>query len=340
MISLKRSVSELEVLDSRQKASVGCFRGAIEAAAEHAVEIDAETTRRHRRELEDLARGISVRSDAHQLRAAGTAFRGALQEFAGHASRYVRALQEKVSATGRALADMAETIRRNQAGDRRLHLGLGQLHSIAQDPEIIRLCPEISAAVANVEESIEEMRRQNQAIVTRLQSEVVSLRTALESAEEAARRDPVTGVLNRGQMHELIRQALGRQAGFSLLLVWVSSYQYIRRRYGGICADSVLAGFCQRLRAALGEEVALGRWGEDRFAALIPRPRTEAVWMADRIESQAPGPFVFHERGLVREIALQFKLGVIDAPAGTAEDRLLASADKLLAGLESLAAPV
>ncbi len=339
MISLKRSVSEYGRLESMQRSSLDCYQTAVEACGRSAVEIDTETTKRFREEVAELARQVKNASTADDLRENRVRFLGTLEDYAGKAGRYLKALEQKVVATSRALADLVESVRQSRSDERRLQLGLGQLHSIAQDPEISRLCPELVTAVETVEESVDHLRKQNQKVVGQLQEEVLSLRTALESAREAATNDAVSGVLNRCAMLERIHQELAGRRRFSLVFIWVSNLEYLYRRYGGPFRDDVLAAFATRLRDNAGRDATPGRWGEDRFVVLVPRPKPEAVWLADSFSKELVGPYVIKNKDWSREITLQTRSGVTEAASGASADSVLKAADKLLIALESINAP-
>jgi diguanylate cyclase (GGDEF)-like protein len=193
--------------------------------------------------------------------------------------------------------------------------------------------------VETVEESVNHLRKQNQKVVIHLQEEVQSLKSALESARQAATNDPVSGVLNRCAVLERIREELTARRKFSLVFIWVSNLDYLYRRYGGTFRDDVLSAFAARLRDAAGDSTMVGRWGEDRFVVLVSRPKPEAVWLADSFSRDLAGPYFVKNKTWSREITLQTRTGVIEAVPGASMDSVLKAADKLLVALESVNAP-
>jgi GGDEF domain-containing protein len=339
MISLTRSVSEHEQMESMQRASLECYEKAVEATGRNAVEIDPETKRQFREEVLALARKVRKADSAEALRETRICFLGAIEDYADKASRYLSSLREKVEATTRALTEVLESVKRGSEDERRLQLGLGQLNSIAQDPEVARLCPELNRAVHAVEESVEQIKKQNQYVVAQLREEIGSLKTALVSAKDAATRDPVSGVLNRIGILDKIREDLAGGRLFSLVFVWASNLEYVHRRYGGAYRDQAVTSLARRLVESAGPQTAIGRWGEDRFAVYVPRPKPEAIWLAENFSRELAGPYVIKSDGWTREIRLQLKTGVIEAPPGTPESKVLLNADKLLLALETVAAP-
>ena len=72
-------------------------------------------------------------------------------------------------------------------------------------PEVAQYCPELAVTVAAVEDGVNHIRKQNQLVTAQLRDQVSSLQNALESARQAASRDPISGVLNRAETLSLIR---------------------------------------------------------------------------------------------------------------------------------------
>jgi len=338
MISLKESFSELDRLESLQRASSECYRSAIEASGQYAVEIDPDETKRFRQDLEAIARQAKAAETAESLRQTHLWFRDELQNYSAKARRYLHSLREKVSASARALTEIVETAKRlGGQSDQKLEVELDRLRNLAQAQEVAEACPELRAVVATVEEAVNQLRKRSRLMVAQLRSEIHSLHQALESARQAAGRDPITGVLNRAEILIRIRQEMGQQKAFCLIFVWISSYEYVHRRYGWHVADRTLAAFCERLRGAMGEETSVGRWGDDRFVVLLRRSKPEAMWTAENLVQQLAGPYVVREGELAREVLLQLKTGVVECAAGTSEAQLLSAADKLLVALETVA---
>lgn len=341
MISITRSLSELDRLESLQKASLECYRSAVESAEHYVVETDANSTRQHRRKLDAIAKKVRAAETPEELRKTRLSFQGELQEYAGKATHYVKSMQERLTATVRSLADIAESIKRGQgAGDQRLQAGLEQLSTIARSPEIARLCPQLERAIADVEDGASHLRKQNQLVVAQLRDEVHSLEHALEDAKEAAGRDDISGVLNRAEILSRIRGELKHKKTFNLVFVWISSYQYIHRRYGRQCLDDVLVNFCERLCQLADEETPVGRWADDQFVALVLRPKPEAMWIAENMAEQLAGSYLLKGPDWTRETVLRLKTGVVEASEGITEDKLMKAADKLMIALETVSAPV
>jgi diguanylate cyclase (GGDEF)-like protein len=151
--------------------------------------------------------------------------------------------------------------------------------------------------------------------------------------QRLARRDALTGLLNRRAMHELLDQqaARSRRASdhFAVLLLDLDHFKPINDQHGHEVGDRALAHAAQRLAQALRPEYRLGRLGGDEFVALLPgcdaaRAAAEAERLRDALRDTP-----LECAGLV--LTLSVSIGVAQS-AGAGEDvaRLLARADAAL----------
>jgi eukaryotic-like serine/threonine-protein kinase len=97
---------------------------------------------------------------------------------------------------------------------------------------------------------------------------------AFEAAQEAARTDSLTGLLNHGAVHSCLRQeiARARRTGepLSCLVVDLDNFKPINDVHGHLAGDQVL----REVADALGEEFraydGVGRFGGDEFVIVLP----------------------------------------------------------------------
>lgn len=114
---------------------------------------------------------------------------------------------------------------------------------------------------------------------------------------EAARTDPLTGLLNRRAFLQQGAECLARAerdgSPIAALIFDLDGFKGINDRYGHATGDRVLRRFAEILRATLGEAAAIGRIGGEEFAAVLPdRGIRRATEAAERIRfalASAPG---------------------------------------------------
>jgi len=101
-----------------------------------------------------------------------------------------------------------------------------------------------------------------------------------EELQMKARIDVPTHLWNREAILELAESAKSGADGktMALLLVGIDQFEQTGDALGPIAADRVLRDAAQRVRAALRPADALGRYGADRFLAVISEARPEEIY--------------------------------------------------------------
>jgi diguanylate cyclase (GGDEF)-like protein len=155
----------------------------------------------------------------------------------------------------------------------------------------------------------------------------------LGQLRQLARRDALTGLLNRRAMHAALDQQARqrRRAGdtFSVLMIDVDHFKAVNDRHGHEAGDRALAHIARLMTQALRTQDRIGRFGGEEFVALLPtvglaRAQDEAEALRQLVRSQplATAGMALH---------LSVSIGVAEW-GGPTEDvsRLLARADAAL----------
>ena len=107
----------------------------------------------------------------------------------------------------------------------------------------------------------------------------------LHTAQNQARHDQLTGLLNRTGMGEAVDQAVERDGQAALLLVDLDGFKAVNDQLGHAAGDAVLAEVATRISAVLAAGETAARHGGDEFAVLSPaRP---GPWMRSRVAAFA-----------------------------------------------------
>ncbi|MFL6661201.1 MAG: GGDEF domain-containing protein [Rhizobacter sp.] len=118
-----------------------------------------------------------------------------------------------------------------------------------------------------------------------------ALRLQSESFERLARRDPLTGLLNRrGLGDELLRLAKRRDGALfplSLVFMDIDHFKQINDRHGHALGDRVLREFAQVVRADIQRQDLYARWGGEEFVLVCPLTEPhEARRIAERLRQR------------------------------------------------------
>lgn len=148
----------------------------------------------------------------------------------------------------------------------------------------------------------------------------------LAELEDAADRDPLTGLWNRRGFRIAAEQALAsadrERAAAQLVFLDLDGLKAINDEQGHAAGDDAIRALASAVDRAIREPDVAGRFGGDEFVVLlVGAPSDEVPTIIDRIAGELPadGPH-----------PLTFSTGVVERPAGdrTELDELIDAADR------------
>jgi diguanylate cyclase (GGDEF)-like protein len=132
----------------------------------------------------------------------------------------------------------------------------------------------------------------------------------IESVHEQARRDYLSGILNRRGIEDALRSEIARRqrsgGSFAILLVDVDHFKAINDNFGHSVGDEALRRVARILCHSVREYDSVGRYGGDEFLILLPQMGgDDALVTASRIREA-----VRAERGLAEGLTLTASVGI------------------------------
>lgn len=179
--------------------------------------------------------------------------------------------------------------------------------------------------IERVDRDIEELNTVNDS----LEQKVVE-RTAmaeqrelkLQQSELLARLDPLTEVLNRRGLGEMLSQE-SRALTHAVVLLDLDDFKYINDRYGHAVGDHALKEVARVLRSSLRSSDIICRVGGDEFLVLLPdTPPSAAVTLAEKIRAGIESAEIFtssFERVL---ISASLGMAALDGNGATVDELL------------------
>ncbi len=111
----------------------------------------------------------------------------------------------------------------------------------------------------------------------RLRMQRVELKHALARIEELATRDPLTGLVNRRHMQELVERERQRSVRsghvFCLAMFDIDRFKAVNERFGLGAGDEFLRLFAREALVAVRVSDRLGRWGGESFLLMLTDAR-------------------------------------------------------------------
>lgn len=141
--------------------------------------------------------------------------------------------------------------------------------------------------VAGPDEISELLRRVNEA--------AASVHSRLSTLDQAAHRDPLTGLLNRRGFFAEVDPLFAARIGGSFAILDLDRFKAINDTFGHPAGDQVLRDFANRLSSVCARDAVVARWGGEEFVVYFPRIDEGAAQalltaLLTSIETSALGP--------------------------------------------------
>lgn len=160
------------------------------------------------------------------------------------------------------------------------------------------------------------------------------LEARLESEQQRARRDSLTGLANRAALQEWLEHAIGEAhaSGATVGVVYLDldGFKAVNDSYGHAAGDQLLHDVAQRLRSAARSSDLVARIGGDEFVVLVTdldnlAPRAQTAQISERLLHQLEAPFALGTRDAAR---LTASVGIALYPHdATTAEAMIATAD-------------
>ncbi len=118
--------------------------------------------------------------------------------------------------------------------------------------------------------------------------------------QHAATHDPLTGLLNRNALTQLLDATLAGGSAAAVLVISLTGFRQVNDRFGADGGDEVLLSVGRRLTGAARGSDLVARLGGDEFAVLLPGlSEIEAASVGSRLLAVLDDPFVVAEQAVL-----------------------------------------
>ncbi|MGH6649395.1 GGDEF domain-containing protein [Aquabacterium sp.] len=165
-----------------------------------------------------------------------------------------------------------------------------------------------------------------------LHGQKADLVTALARIQDMASRDPLTGLINRRKMLEVLAEhaALSKRnmLTFSVAYIDLDHFKQVNDNWGHGVGDEVLKGFAAASQSLLRETDVIARWGGEEFLVLLPDvPPGSPVLAIERLRSAMAGAQLSQTEPGLR---MTFSSGIAGHRLGEAIEETVERADRAL----------
>lgn len=158
------------------------------------------------------------------------------------------------------------------------------------------------------------------------------MRDLNRALEETSSRDPLTGLLNRRALMEMIKQEVQRASrsgdSFVVAMLDVDHFKAVNDRYGHETGDRALVELAGVLGESLRQYDLCGRWGGEEFLVLLPQTQPDtAQAVMDRLVGDVRGLAIAAGDDVLR---LTVSIGMAYHQLGETFSETLSRADQAL----------
>ncbi|MCU0310784.1 MAG: PAS domain S-box protein [Acidimicrobiales bacterium] len=160
--------------------------------------------------------------------------------------------------------------------------------------------------------------------------DVTARRTLTRELSHLANHDGLTGLPNRSAVHRRIDEALGRDegAGVGVLFVDLDEFKWVNDRYGHAFGDQALAAVARRLASVVRPTDFVGRVGGDEFVIVCePATGPTVERVAARLQERLRLPLGTAE---LPDLVVGASVGGVLARAGESTSEVLRRADEAM----------
>jgi GGDEF domain-containing protein len=321
MISIKSSVTELELSYQLRTVVLDCYSQAIKNVAHYAVELEGGLTADYRKHLNDLAAEIAP-GEPEVLQDSRATLRSLLRDYRNRAAQYLTRLHDELAGTVRALQEILDALGQADGDhDAQLRGALSKLRMAASDPVHAEIASVVTAAADTIENTLEQMRKQHQLTTAQFLVEIRMLHQRIDSLETAASIDKVTQFANQQEMEQRIQSTA--PGGYCLLLIGARGLRRAETQFGSDLMDQLSGAFAKRLLNSLPATAVVSRWGPEHFVVMLDMKKSEATASGQWITENMSGAYVCLKDGKTVRPNLQLSVGVVETASSDSAPRIV-----------------
>ena len=310
MISLRKTVSELDQLEEFKRAALECYSLSIGAVQEHAVQVDAAQAAEFRERLQALQAQIKPDTAAGQLKDIQSSLSSELREYAESANQHIQRLRNDVRAASQAVEVFADNFAASGVDlDVEVKRQLQRLDRAAQIDDLKEVHAIVRDASSGIASQLDRMRSSNQLAIAQLKDEIRVLHQEIETARKWRSTAQSLESSSQQEMFRQIDALLRHKTPFSLILIAVRNVTGLESCHSKAAVEGALASMHVRFQNALPKGSASGRWAEGQFVATVVVEPSTAMAMSRELAKKLSGVYVL-DGG--RTVTLEVTAGVID----------------------------
>ena len=312
MISLRKSVNELEKLDDFKRTALDAYALTIGALAEHALEVDAGQAAQFRAQIQALRKQLKPDTTAAQLLEVQSSCSAELREYSEKAQQILQRLRSDIRAASRAMDSFAGSFAASSMDlDGELKRDLQLLDQAARLDDLTDVRGVINGVSASIASSVERMRTSNQLAIAQLKDEIRLLHQELKTGRPAAAQARSSAAAAQKETLGHIDSLVQKSTPFSLMLVAVKNLRGLQSCYSQAALDHAISSLHARLQTVLPSGSRSSRWADGQFLVILTVDPAAALSISRNLSMKLSGTYAGPDESS-KSVTLETTSGVID----------------------------
>jgi two-component system cell cycle response regulator len=156
-----------------------------------------------------------------------------------------------------------------------------------------------------------------------------------ESFRRQAAVDPLTGLLNRGSLSDLLSDKVIAGESFAVLFIDIDHFKSVNDRFGHATGDLVLKGVAEYLKYGMRSGDYCGRYGGEEFVILATDVSAELAFGLAERHRAAIAALSLEDLAYATQVTVSIGVAVFDPDGGETSEDLLERADSALYSAKS-----
>lgn len=235
-------------------------------------------------------------------------------------------LQDVADILTQAITGMLDISNKHEAG---MRTAAGRLRTASESDNVTALRVLVRYQSTQLLRLADEAASESQRLSAALRTQVEQLSAGLNVAQEEARHDTLTGLLNRRALKEIMAEFERTEAPRCLILLDLDRFKLINDKFGYLAGDEMLRQVAVRIQAALNPTCVVARWGGDEFIVVVDGSISAGMSLAQQLDQRLRNRYNLGN-GNLSGVFAQASVGLSDWKRGEDADSVIRRADLAL----------
>ncbi len=273
-------------------ATLESYRSTLRTMGKSAVEACPAPGHDLERALADLEGRISADTTADKVKCTQAQVEDALKSWGSATAEH---LQNKADEVKELLIMLARTAESVGERDQRYVTQFGgltaELQGIANLDDLTHIRSSLARKAADMKKCVDRMAQDGETSLAQLRTSVSVYRTKIETVEQLASKDALTGLANRRGVEMRMDWNVRLDRTFCVVLIDLNRFKAVNDKHGHVAGDELLKQFSAELLKKVRADDLVGRWGGDEFIIIVNRDLAGAKAQAERVREWVFGDY-------------------------------------------------